>query len=137
MVPPALGGLTGSEPTPDGDSDYAISLAAKLDNNCAAWLTQRMSRIHTKRLLKTKAATSNSPPVFSPQFLGRNRSIILDGDDASQNLLINKNLLKPHKKDAATPRAETAGQNEMSHHEFAWWSNPFCTHVGYHSSTVF
>ncbi|KAG8720102.1 hypothetical protein FRC08_001203 [Ceratobasidium sp. 394] len=84
-----------------------------------------MIRASVKKIRKTRSSTGTSLSKFTPEFLGRKRSILLDGDDASQNVVINKDLLKPHKALGAVPQAKTASQITMSDEEFAWWSNPF------------
>ncbi|CAE6485545.1 unnamed protein product [Rhizoctonia solani] len=61
---------------------------------------------------------------FSPTFRGRKSSVVLDNDPSS-NVIVNPNLLKPHKN--APPRFHTGvnGQRSMTEQEFAWWSDPF------------
>ncbi|KAG8690162.1 hypothetical protein FRC09_012105 [Ceratobasidium sp. 395] len=84
-----------------------------------------MIRTSVKKIRKTRPTSGAPPAKFDPQFLGRTRSILLDGDDASQNVVINKDLLKHHKNAGAVPQAKTAGHVMMSDEEFACWSNPF------------
>ncbi|KAG8705604.1 hypothetical protein FRC08_001583 [Ceratobasidium sp. 394] len=84
-----------------------------------------MIRASVKKIRKTRPSPGTAPSKFTPEFLGRKRSILLDGDDASQNVVINKDLLKSHKALGAIPQAKTASQITMSDEEFAWWSNPF------------
>ncbi|KAG9122999.1 hypothetical protein FRC07_000385, partial [Ceratobasidium sp. 392] len=84
-----------------------------------------MIRASIKKIRKTRQPAGTTPTKFTPQYLGRKRSILLDGDDASQNVVINKDLLKHHKNFGAVPQAKTDGQVAMSDDEFSWWSNPF------------
>lgn len=83
-----------------------------------------MSRKHMKNSARAIPSSASHLPRFSPAYLGRKRSIILDGDDASQNVIINPDLLKLHKNRSISQNGVSVS-NSMTDEEFSWWSNPF------------